>query len=201
MLFLAGIITFTSCYKTDPDLISDDLTWSPDFSFAVGTNAFILSGHDTIGVDIGDFYTPPPDIWYDTLEFDLSDMVEEREIIDSVIFRINITNEFPTQSEVHIFYPEEGQQPSYDRSVTGEEPIEVAAGEIDDEGKVTIPSKKTLDVPLRQEQIDDLMTSPRLVIRTVVRNLYITEPVKQNLLTYRFITQLGVRVKISKVYE
>ncbi len=191
----------SSCFKTDTDSISDSLTWTPNISFPVGDISFSLPQEETDNINVGDFYTPPPEFWYDTLEFDISVMITYRESIESLIFRINMTNEFPAQSEIFIFYPEDGQRVDYSRSLTGSDPIEIAAGEIDTEGKVTIPSKKQVDIMLTDNQIDDLMTSPRLIIRTVVRNMYITEEIKNNVSQYRFMTQLGVQAQIVKVYE
>jgi len=194
-------IAFSSCFKTDIDSISDDLTWSPNISFPIGDVSFSLSQEEAENVDVGDFYTPPPELWYDTLEFDISGMITYRESIKFLMFRINMINEFPAQSEIFIFYPEDGQKVDYSRSLTGSDPIEIAAGEIDAKGEVTIPSKKQVDIELTDDQIDDLMTSPRLVIRTVVRNMYITEEIKNNFSQYRFMTQLGMQAQIVKVYE
>jgi len=197
---LVGMV-FSSCFKTDLNSISDDVTWSPNLSIPVGAVTFSVSQEEANSVDVGDFYTPPPELWYDTLEFDISGMITYRESIHSLMFRINMTNEFPAQSEIFIFYPEDGQRVDYSRSLTGSDPIEIAAGKIDAEGKVTIPSKKQIDIELTDNQIDDLMTSPRLIIRTVVRNMYITPAIKNNLTQYRFITKIGAQVQIVKIYE
>ena len=191
----------TSCFKTELDSISDKITWSPNISIPVGEISFSLPQEEADNINVGDFYTPPPEFWYDTLEFDISGMITYKESIKSLMFRINMTNEFPAQSEIFIFYPEDGQGVDYSRSLTGSDPIEIAAGKIDTEGKVTIPSKKQVDIELTDEQIDDLMTSPRLIIRTVVRNMYITEEIKNNFSKYRFITQLGAQTQIVRVYE
>ena len=197
---VAGMVS-TSCFKTELNSISDNITWSPNISIPVGDITFSLPQEEADNINVGDFYTPPPEFWYDTLEFDISGIITYRESIKSLMFRINMTNEFPAQSEIFIFYPEDGQGVDYSRSLTGSEPIEIAAGEIDAEGKVTIPSKKQIDIELTDKQIDDLMTSPRLIIRTVVRNMYITEEIKNNFSQYRFMTQLGVQAQIVKVYE
>ncbi len=199
-VLIVGIVV-TSCFKTKLDSISDKITWSPNFSLPIGDVSFTLPEDEVDNIDVGDFYTPPPQLWYDTLEFDISGMITYRESIMSLMFRINMTNEFPTQSEIFIFYPEHGQAVDYSRSLTGSEPIEISPGKIDAEGKVTIPSKRQVDIKLTDSQIDDLMTSPRLIIRTVVRNMYITQEIKNNLAEYRFITQLGAQAQIVKVYE
>jgi len=199
--FLFFVVLLTSCYKTDPDMVSNELTWNPDLSLPVGTATYSISQKDAENIDVGDFYTTPPSAWYDTLEFNVSEMVDYRENIDSVIFRINLTNEFPAQGEIHVFYPPGNAAPEYEYSLTGEHPIEIAPGEIDKNGEVTIPSKLRRDIPMTSKQIDDLMNSQRLIIRTVVRGLFVTQEIKNNLTKYRFITQVGVRVKIIKVYE
>ena len=199
-VLFTGIVAI-SCFKTDLDSISDKVTWSPNLSIPVGAVTFSLPQEEADNIKVGDFYTPPPEFWYDTLEFDISGMITYRESIKFLMFRINMTNEFPAQSEIFIFYPEDGQGVDYSRSLTGSDPIEIAAGEIDAEGKVTIPSKKQVDIELTDSQIDELMTSPRLIIRTVVRNMYITEGIKNNFAQYRFITKLGAQVQIVKVYE
>ncbi len=195
-----GII-LTSCFKTDPDSISDKVTWSPNFSIPLGATVFSIPQEEADIIDVGDFYTPPPEYWYDTLEFNISGVIEYRESIKSLMFRINMTNEFPAQSEIFVFYPEDDQGVDYSRSLTGSDPIEIAEGKIDDQGKVSIPSKKRVDIEMTPSQIDDLMTSNRLIIRTVVRNMYITDEVKSNLTQYRFISQLGIQAQIVKVYE
>lgn len=197
---IVGVFS-TSCFKTELDSISDEITWSPNFSIPVGAVMFSIPQQEADKIKVGDFYTPPPEYWYDTLEFDISGIIKHRESVKSLLFRINMKNEFPAQSEIHIFYPEDGQGTDYSRSLTGEDPIEIAAGEIDDEGKVTIPSKKMVDIVMTDLQIDDLMTSGRLIIRTVVRNIYITEEIKNNITQYEFVTQLGIQSQIVKVYE
>ncbi len=199
-VLIIGIVA-TSCFKSDVDSISDKITWSPNLSLPVGDVSFTLPQEEADKINVGDFYTPPPELWYDTLEVDISGIVTYRESIQSLMFRINMTNEFPAQSEIFIFYPEDGQGVDYSLSLTGSNPIEIAPGEIDVEGKVTIPSKKQVDIELTSTQIYDLMTSPRLITRTVIRNMYITEEIKNNFSQYRFITQLGVQVQIVKVYE
>ena len=195
------ILLLTSCYKTDPDMVSNEFTWKPDLLLPVGTDTYSITQKEAENIDVGDFYTTPPQTWYDTLEFNVSEMVDYRENIDTVIFRINLTNEFPAQGEIYVFYPPGNEQPSYEYSLTGEHPIEIAPGEIDDQGKVAIPSKLRRDIPMTGKQIDDLMNSQRLIIKTVIRSLFVTQEIKDNLTDYRFITQVGVRVKIIKVYE
>ena len=202
LIFIAVVGTIaTSCFKTDLDTIGDKITWSPNFSLPIGDILFTLPQDEADNISGGDFYTPPPELWYDTLEFDISGMITYRDSIEALMFRINMTNEFPTQSEIFVFYPEDGQMVDYSRSLTGSDPMEIAAGEIAADGKVTIPSKKQVDIELTDQQMDDLMTSSRLIIRTVVRNMYITEEIKNNLTEYRFITQAGVQAQIVKVYE
>jgi len=198
MVFAAGLLVFlfTSCYKTDPDKISDDFVWSPDISLALGEVETSLSK------------IPPNDVpyhysatLYDTINVDISDLFDKREYVDSMIFRLNIENQFPAQGRVFIFYPVKGQDLDYDRSLTGDQPVLIAAGRIDSEGKSTIPSKKQEDISVTSSQIDDLFTASFLVIRTDVIDIIVDQPVKNNLLNYKFSSQVGLQAKLTIAYE
>ncbi len=197
-VFMA-VFVFSSCYKIDPDMISDDLIWSPDISLPLGDVQASLSQREADAI--------PPNTHvskqlYDTLKFSLSDIViSDRDEIDSVMIRLNMVNEFPAQAHIFVFYPENGQSLDYDRSLTGDKPIIIAPGKIDDTGKSTIPSKKQTDIWLTSLQVDDLYTSDILVIRTDIIDMIITQPVKDNLAKYKFTTQIGLQAKISIAYE
>jgi len=193
-VFMA-VLVFSSCYKTDPDMISDDLVWSPDISMPLGDVQASLSQREADAIPPN---THVSKVLYDTLKFSISDIViSGRDQIDSVMIRLNMVNEFPAQARIFVFYPESGQPLDYDRSLTGDEPILIAPGKIDDSGKSTIPSKKQTDIWLTSKQIDDLYTSHILVIRTDIIDMIITQPVKDNLTEYKFTTQIGLQAKIS----
>ena len=188
------VFLFSSCYKTDPDKISDDITWKPDISLPVGETEFSLtSAPDEV---------PPfrySKILYDTLDFGISDIFGSREEIDSMMFKINLVNEFPTECDIIIFYPEYGQGLDYDRSLTGDEPIIIAPGKIDAEGKSTIPSKKQVDIWVTSNQVDQLFTADILVVRVLINDLIVTQPIKNNITNYKLTAGLGLRAKL--VYE
>ncbi len=191
--FLLAFLLF-SCYKTDPDKISDDIKWKPDVSLPMGeTELSLTSVPDKV---------PPfrySKILYDTLDFGISDIFDSRGEIDSMMFRINLVNEFPAECDVIIFYPEYGQGLDYDRSLTGDEPIVIAPGKIDSDGKSTIPSKKQVDIWLTSKQVDQLFTADILVVRGLINDLIVTQPVKDNITNYKFTAGLGLRAKL--VYE
>ena len=188
VLFL--VFLFSSCYKTDFDNISDELTLKPDVSFPIGETVLSLAS-------VPD--KDPPFRFskqlYDTVQFSLSDIANSREVVDSVMFRINLENEFPAQCDIYVFYKSQ----DYDNSLTGKEPISIAPGKIDDAGKSTIPSKKQVDVWLDSTQVDILYTSDILIIEVRVLDMIVTQPVKDNATSYRFTTGLGLRAKL--LYE
>ena len=192
-VFLLAFL-FLSCYKTDIDKISDDIARRPDVSLPVGKVELSLTS-------VPD--KDPPFRYsktlYDTLDFGISDIFTSREEIDSVMFRINLVNEFPAECDVIIFYPEFGQGLDYDRSLTYKEPIVIAPGKIDAEGKSTIPSKKQEDIWLTSNQIDELFTADVLVVRVLINDMIVTQPIKDNITHYKHTVGLGLRAKL--VYE
>ncbi len=194
-----AVLLFTSCYKTDPEMISDDLIWTPDISLPLGDVTASLSQKVADAI--------PPDthvskILYDTIKFEITDLVVSgRDEIDSVMIRLNLVNEFPAEGRVFVFYTAYGQPLDYDRSLTGDVPVLIAPGKIDDSGKSTIPSKKQTDIWMTSSQIDDLFESNIIVIRTDIIDMIITQPVKDNLTNYKFTTQIGLQAKTSIAHE
>ena len=148
MVFAAGLFVFlfSSCYKTDPDKISDDFVWSPDISLPIG------SVQPEFNESVGQ-------LLYGEIDFSLSDLIEEREQIDSLMIRLNIKNEFPTIVSIIVYY----QYPDPQNILIDE--TDIAPGKIDDEGKSTIPRKKQSDNWLNATRIDGLFASDKLIIR------------------------------------
>jgi hypothetical protein len=188
---ISFVVFLTSCYKIDPDDISGEFIWKPDISLPLGETAATLKDNESGQVK---------NQLRDTVIFILSDIIEEREQVDSMIIRLNIENEFPVQWNMFVFYVREGEAiTDYRNSLTGRTPIAIRAGKIDqDTGKSTIPSKMTQDIPLHSYQVDGLYHSNILVIRLDYNT---AEDHVNDDIEYRVKTQIALQAKLNMAYE
>jgi hypothetical protein len=186
------VVLLTSCYKTNPDDISDTIFWNPDISIPLG---------DTYATSKENENPQDKKQLLDTLVFKLSDIVNSRSEVDSMTIRLNIENEFPIQWNMFVFYVKEGDEiTDYDNSLTGTTPIRVGAGKVDpNTGEITIPNKMIpYDIPLKPEQIDKLYFSDLLVVR--LDSIKAVNPVDENI-EYKFKTQIALQAKLNMAYD
>jgi len=187
IILLITSIILSSCFKTDIDKISDKVIWNPNISIAAGT---IYSTVDTSIIDtlnIGEIL----DIRVNnTLFFNFTNMADGKDkYFKSMMFRINMTNEYPVSCEISMFYN--------DTVLLYPNPIIIDAGKIDNNGISTIPSNKSEDIIITDSKvISEIINIKHFIISVLIKSIKVTPEIKNNLNKYRFKAQLGTQMQI-----
>ncbi|MCG8579097.1 MAG: hypothetical protein MI866_04235 [Bacteroidales bacterium] len=195
-MFLA--ISLMACTGLDADKISDEIEFKPNLSLPLGkltvqyddvSEVPLVAPVPVVDVTVGWEET-------DTVYFNLESSVSERKYILSMMLQFDITNRYPAEIEVDLYFVDIN---GTDRQLTTT-PILVNAAEIDEDGKVS--KEKHSDpypyqLPLSDEQIDALLFSDRIVIRGVVNDLVLTQQVIDNFDSYSLSAAVGVQAQID----
>lgn len=187
IILLITSIILSSCFKTDIDKISDKVIWNPNISIAAGT---IYSTVDTSIIDtlnIGEILDIRVN---DTLFFNFTNMADGKDkYFKSMMFRINMTNEYPVSCEISMFYN--------DTVLLYPNPIIIDAGKIDNNGISTIPSNKSEDIIITDSKvISEIINIKHFIISVLIKSIKVTPEIKNNLNKYRFKAQLGTQMQI-----
>jgi hypothetical protein len=96
----------------------------------------------------------------DTMDFDLGSSLGDKDTIDAMIFRINSESTMPVDMNMQIIFADA----DFD-TLTKTETIKiVAAGQVDNSGKVTSPSKYSSDIKFNKTQLDKMKSTKKILI-------------------------------------
>ncbi|MBE9467539.1 MAG: hypothetical protein IMY72_04340 [Bacteroidetes bacterium] len=98
----------------------------------------------------------------DNFDFDFSDVDEKYDIIDSMLFKINLKNGFPTDADVQIYLIDSVDN-VIDSLFSKPENRFFPAAEVDEEEKVINPTHINFDIDLSRERIDNIKKARNLL--------------------------------------
>ena len=191
-------IMFVACTGLETDKISDEVRYKPNVSLPLGYMTLNYDSPVDLPVDLPDPIESEPISWVeqDTVTFDVEASFVEREYIISMLLQFDITNRYPAELDIEMFFVDDNGTNIY----LTETPIKVEPAEIDGSGTVTREMHSDpypVQIPLTDAQIDLLMQSRDFVIRGSVNDLVITSEIFGNFDTYDMFTAVGVQAQID----
>ncbi|WP_430816741.1 hypothetical protein [Carboxylicivirga sp. RSCT41] len=188
-------VSLLSCTGIDTDKISEEIEFRPNLSAPLGK---LTVQYDEV-TDVP--LSSPVDVtigWEeaDTVFFNIQSSFAERKYIVSMLLQFDIANRYPADIEVDMYFIDFDDR---DWPLTNT-PILVNAADIDENGKVT--KEKSTDpypyqLPLTDEQIDAMLYSNRIVIRGVVKDLLLTQPIIDSFDEYSISAAVGIQAQID----
>jgi hypothetical protein len=163
----------------------------PDTSLIPDTADFpILIYDDTL------FFRNPEE-GYDTVflePFDVMSMIEQTEYIVSVMFRSNILNGLPVNTDIQLYYLDAGGM-TID-SLYNDGRIEIQSAEVNERDSVMVPYFITVDTYLDQQEIQNLLQASYIALYI---HLQTYQPENDTLWVYSyqsFDVKLGLRAEL-----
>ena len=175
---LTGILLLmVSCLKDMPESVPQNLVWNPDLALPVGTDQFGLnaeSGFDTTLFDIDTITNLPR--WIEELElvmegrfeFDLSTLTADIEDLNSILFRLNISNGFPNEVLAQGYFLDASSNPIDSMFASGA--IPVPAGKVQGNGETVDPALIRQDAVFERDRIGNLSNASVIIFRATIVN-------------------------------
>ncbi|MCU4156017.1 hypothetical protein J1N10_08510 [Carboxylicivirga sp. A043] len=187
-----------ACTDLDTNKISEEIEFKPNLSLPLGKLEARYDEVTDLPFDLPDPIGSTPVSWTesDTVFFNIESSVAERKYIVSLMLQFDITNHYPAEIEVDLYFID-----IYGRDVPlTPTPLSIKAAEIDENGRViqemhTDPYPYKL--PLSDEQIDGLLFSEKIVIKGAVNELLLTQQVVNNFDNYSLLAAIGVQAQID----
>jgi len=193
LTYLLLALVFYACLGLESENVSDSIAFKPNVSLPLGKLLVEYTDIDDLPI------VPPVDlipVTYqekDTVFFRVEENIAVRERILELMLQFDSKNRFPAELEIRIYYWDDADTDHY----LTDEPIILPAAEIDDSGLVTKESIDLTQLPLSDQQIDDILTVNRFVIEATVKDLVFTPEVVQQINTYSILSALGVRAHVN----
>ncbi len=175
---LTGLVFLAvSCLKDMPESLPETLVWDPEVAFPVGGESFGFnweSGFDTLLLEL-DTITGLPK-WVEELEvvlegsmeFDLSNLIENLDHLNRILFRINIFNGFPNDVLAQVYFLDPGR--NLIDSMFSEGAIPIPPGTIVDDGEIIQPAHVIGDAIFDRERIEPLQDVTEMLFRGIILN-------------------------------
>ncbi|WP_430812337.1 MULTISPECIES: hypothetical protein [unclassified Carboxylicivirga] len=195
ILFLVALL-LVACTDIDSDRISDSFHYRPSLSVPLGKLSLQYD-------DMGELPVPPSETdtsltWQerDTLYFDMSGSLGERQHILDLLLQFDITNGYPAIIDVDLYFIDDNGWDVY----LIPSPIEVKAAAIAEDGRLvkeqhSIPYP--YQVPLSSGQIDALLLARQLVIVARVNDLPLSSDIVNNFPDYNLYAALGIQARLE----
>jgi len=204
MLVLTLLLaTPRGCLKDAPETMPGTFEWDPGVAFPVGDASFgmnIESGFDTLLLRL-DSLTGWPE-WVDeveitiqgTMDFDLSAISENLDHLNSILFRVNISNGFPDRMRTQAYFMNQGNNPVDSFFTDG--PMMVPAGSVQGGGGTILPAYKQQDVLFEKERIEPLQDAAEILMRATILNPDPDTALIPYYPSYHFDVQIGAIIDV-----
>nr|WP_319400823.1 hypothetical protein [uncultured Carboxylicivirga sp.] len=196
VFFILIMVFFAACVKIETDKISDEVNYEPELAFAVGSFSYMVdSVPDFPGPmpPIGDL-TPVDIVLSDTLFFSLYDSFkQDTNVIKKAYLHYDFVNRYPANVIMHLYYSNSRRGQN---ELTPVEGIELKAAKINEEGKVINEAVETSFIDVT-DKIGDLLGADQIIIVMEVKELSLSEEIRQNIDNYSIVSSIGVRVKLK----
>lgn len=197
-------ITTLLCCTKNIEPLPDTVSFAPSISLPVGEGEFNLSKSlETLGVPVVNLTENVPD-WakhsyvyiQDTIAINLNEVYNQSDLINSIIIRVNIWNEFPLKGDAQIWILDDAQN-KIDSLFA--QPATVPAAEVYSNGSVVGTKFESYKVELDKNRIDLWQTAQNAVVKAglLVTEEGITEQNVQYFDQYKLRVQMAARVDFN----
>ncbi len=192
-----SVLFLTSCLGDDPTKISDIFIWEPTYSFPISQIEIGVEDFND-SITFLDYYTENEEVIIrDTINFSYSNVADDINKVQSLLFRFYILNEFPSNIEFYAyFYDSTGIQLG-SGSLFKESPETIDIPSIDNEGYITDTNEVTFDIKILEDEIDTYQDLSQIELELHFKDLNTEENVLNHLEDYYVSISLGVRAELS----
>ena len=204
-----GILIFTlifvSCTKDVPsDFNNPESTWTPNFSFPLGYTS--LAMNEESGFNAVLFLTNPATgypFWVEeidiplsyTIPFDMQQLSDYSETITQLMIRVNTYNGFPAAVIGQVYFLTDNDQVIDSVFVNG--PLNIAAGELNNDGQTVTSVHEQNDVFIDQDKINRINMARYVLVEGVVQNFSLDTTLIDYYPQYKLDIQIGVQVGLN----
>jgi hypothetical protein len=207
-LFSFCIVTVESCIRKDVTNISDNLHYQPTFSAPITTSSFSINNYfeniDTLVPGYPDFVYYNDSLlpnyaksvsFDEQVQFDFSSLGTWINQVNYAMFRLNITNGFPTEAALQVYFADNSQA-VFDSLITSG-PLSIPPGEISQNGKVIQPYQGQYDIELNELQLNELTDIRFFLTKGVVNTTRQDIDTVKFYPGYRLSMQIGLRLGLD----
>jgi hypothetical protein len=206
--FLLSLLLFmsiqSSCLKDKPESLPDRLVWNPELAFPIGTDLYGMnaeSGFDTTLFEL-DPGTGLP-LWVNEVEvlmegripFDLSTLDPRIDSVNRVLFRLNVSNEFPNETMAQAYFLDASN--ILLDSMFSDGPIALPPGIPIGEGETSEASVVRKDAIFDRERIIALKNATEILFRAVLLNEVIDTTLAPYYPNYSIRMEIGMMVDLT----
>jgi len=184
-----------SCVKEDLSKISSDFNWKAALSLPV-SSITMNSENYRGGISLISMYNMIGMVIYtETIDFNLSDIFIESEYVDSLLFRLDIHNDFPAEIEVFAYYMNDKGQ--IVRNVISDNSLTIDRPTIDDEGNITKSNQIIHDERFTKTDIPDLLETKQILLRVFIRDMDLRPEVVNKIDDFDINISVGLRSSVN----
>tara|TARA_R110002049_G_scaffold251679_3_gene426097 strand:- start:3033 stop:4625 length:1593 start_codon:yes stop_codon:yes gene_type:complete len=131
----------------------------------------------------------------DTFDFEF----DNTQLLDAATFRTNITNEFPVDADIQIYFAD-GNARILDSLFIGQKKL-ILSGAIDADGKVIQPTNETEDTDIDKVGLTNLFRSSKVIIKANLSTTNSGGTVVRFYDNYRLDVKLGIKAKFNLDFD
>lgn len=191
-LLLGISLTLSACLGIEMDDFSGVSDYTPTLSIPFAESFFsyddtsLLPPHDTTS-------TSPIDlVLIDAINVDLANTDIKRELILSLLIRLDIINKFPQAIEVELYYYNTVNK----KTLYTTPNVAVAAATTNTDGSIDQAALGLTDIILSDEQIDELYSTKQIFVQTTLKDLTFTSTFVEQLPNYSTTVNIGLQYQL-----
>jgi hypothetical protein len=201
-LFFLALLMMAGCIDENIFKVSKDIEITPSYSLPLGPLSYNINDY-LESLDTVSFPFPDSLFYNDTLYpnpspylaqsgsnfFDFNSLTTDISRVENVMFRLIVSNGYPTNAITQVYFADENQVPLDSAFADGPYPLEPAA--IDADGIVTAPYEEIVDVTMSPYFVQNMGNIRYIIIQSVI---YTTRP---DIRQVKFYTSYAYRVNIA----
>ncbi|MBN2273541.1 MAG: hypothetical protein JXR41_05840 [Bacteroidales bacterium] len=202
ILLLTLSLLWTGCIDENITQVSENIEITSGYSIPGGLLTYDINEYLE---ELNTFNIPWPDSLYyndvlypnyltyltrdDSKNFDFSQLSDNLDMVESVMFRLIISNGYPTEAVAQVYFADENMV--YVDSAFADGPYRLQPAYTDNEGIVTAPYEEMVDIYMSSDFVDNMDRIRYIIIKSII---YTT---RSDIRHVRFYTNYAFNVNIS----
>ncbi|TLX72144.1 hypothetical protein E9993_18950 [Labilibacter sediminis] len=192
----SAFLLLGGCVKEDLNKLTDRYSWTPNFSLPVATITMDSDDYDDPGLSFLEQYERSQKVLLeDTIKFNFTDIFEEEEFVEQLMFRFNIENRFPSKIEVDAYYLDENENSL--GAVITDAPLIIPAPVVNEEGEVVRTYNIIHDEYVLSEDVPSLVDVKYILIYVTIIELDTRPEVTSQIDDYDIEIGVGIRAYLN----
>lgn len=189
VLVLLMPLVLGGCIKEDYSKVSQLVVWTPNYSAAVGAQTSTFPAPPLVA--------PPTSVSIsDTISFSFADLFTHRELVESLMFRVNVANNYPAEVTISVDY--------FDASgiilgsFTKSSPFVMQKPWVEASSGKTATTWSERDIFLTNAEIDALQNAKWIIITSVLTNIELSDPLLTHWSDFSIKATVGLQAQMRK---